>query len=85
MCQYEDTVQPYFKVTKALYKRLLAVRKHDETQKVEVVIDVYEIKSMRSSEKASPSLFPNRSPYSFCYVCGLSPHTPAYSRTDSVY
>jgi hypothetical protein len=30
MCQYEDEIQPYFQATKVLYKKLLAVRKHEE-------------------------------------------------------
>jgi len=67
MCQYEDEIQPYFKATKVLYKKLLAVRKHEETGKIEVVTRVFSLRSIKAG-KTDPALFPSRSPYSFCYL-----------------
>ena len=63
MCQYEDMVQPYFEVSKKLYKGLLAVRKHEETGKIEILTEVFSLKSVRASDRGAPSLFPGRSPY----------------------
>ena len=68
MCQYEDVVTPYFAVTKTLYKGLLAARKHEETKEVEILTEVYALKSVRASDRSAPPLFPSKSPYSFCYL-----------------
>jgi len=67
ICQYEDTIQPYFEATKKLYKDFLAVRKNPETGKVEVLSQCLELQRLGFKSDGAP-LFPTRSPYSFCYL-----------------
>merc|ERR1719456_336776 len=61
--QYEDHVEEYFKVTKAIYKDLLSVRKNDAGE-VEVVSWVYKILSLGQGG----SMFPKDHPTNFCYI-----------------
>jgi len=65
MCQFEDYVEPYLQTTKKVYKDMLAVRKNDETGKIEIVSQIFEI---RAAKGDGAPLFPSKSPYSFCYV-----------------
>lgn len=68
MCQFEDAIAPYLDATKKIYKDMLAVRKNDETGKIEIVSQVFDIRAVKCQEKTAPSLFLTKSPYSFCYV-----------------
>merc|ERR1719375_161830 len=61
--QYEDHVEEYFKVTKAIYKDLLTVRRNDSGD-VEVVSQVYEVISFGEAGR----LFSHENPTNFCYV-----------------
>lgn len=61
--QYEDHVEEYFKVTKAVYKDLLTVRRSD-TGDVEVLSTVASVLSLGPGG----SLFPKDSLLNFCYV-----------------
>jgi len=61
--QWEDHVEEYFKVTKAVYKDLLSVRRSD-TGDVEVMSTVASIQTLG----AGGTLFPKESPLNFCYV-----------------
>mmetsp|Transcript_57605 Transcript_57605/g.134116 ORF Transcript_57605/g.134116 Transcript_57605/m.134116 type:complete len:262 (+) Transcript_57605:36-821(+) len=61
--QWEDHVEEYFKVTKAVYKDLLSVRRNDAGD-VEVMSTVASIRSLGTGG----SLFPKESPLNFCYV-----------------
>merc|ERR1712039_544031 len=61
--QWEEHVEEYFKVTKAIYKDLLSVRRSD-TGDVEVMSTVASIRSLG----AGGALFPKDSPLNFCYV-----------------
>uniref|UniRef100_A0A7S3RSF1 Cilia- and flagella-associated protein 300 n=1 Tax=Strombidinopsis acuminata TaxID=141414 RepID=A0A7S3RSF1_9SPIT len=61
--QWEDHVEEYFRVTKAVYKDLLTVRRND-TGDVEVMSMVAAIKSLGQGGQ----LFPKESPLNFCYV-----------------
>lgn len=61
--QWEDHVEEYFKVTKAIYKDLLTVRRND-TGDVEVLSEVAEVVSLGNGG----SLFRKESPLNFCYV-----------------
>jgi hypothetical protein len=65
MCQFEDYIAPYLDTTKKIYKDMLAVRKNDETGKIEIVTQVFEL---RAAKGTGAALFPSKSPYSFCYV-----------------
>lgn len=65
LCQYEDNIEPYFAVTKALYKDLLSVRKNPETGKLEIVTQVYEIRNTRND---GTPFFSLKSGHEFCYV-----------------
>lgn len=63
MCQWEDQVEPYEKMTKEIYRELLRVHKSKRTGKIEVasvVLDVTDIDGM--------ALFPTESEHNFCYV-----------------
>merc|ERR1712039_68907 len=61
--QWEDHVEEYFKVTKAIYKDLLSVRRND-TGDVEVMSTVANILTLGGGG----ALFPKESPLNFCYV-----------------
>lgn len=61
--QWEDHVEEYFKVTKAIYKDLLSVRRND-TGDVEVMSTVASIQTLGGGG----ALYPKDSPLNFCYV-----------------
>lgn len=65
MCQFEDYIEPYLQTTKKVYKDMLAVRKNDETGKLEIVSQIFDL---RAAKGGSAELFPSKSPYSFCYI-----------------
>lgn len=52
ICQYEDTVQPYYDVVKSLYRDLISVQKDSTTKELKIVSKVYKvIVKVRSYEK----------------------------------
>jgi hypothetical protein len=44
--EYEDEIQPYFDVTKSVYKELVSVQKDAESQKIQVVSPVFKIEAL---------------------------------------
>lgn len=61
--QWEDHVEEYFRVTKAVYKDLLSVRRNDAGD-VDVVSHVASVRSLGPGG----TLFPQESALNFCYV-----------------
>jgi len=61
--QYEDHVEEYFKVTKAVYKDMLTVRRNDAGD-----VEVLSIAAAISSLGEGGTLFPKESPLNYCYV-----------------
>ncbi|CAG5136599.1 unnamed protein product, partial [Candidula unifasciata] len=43
LCQYEDNVQPYLDITKAIYKDLISVQKHPETKELSILSQVFKV------------------------------------------
>ncbi|XP_005102588.2 cilia- and flagella-associated protein 300 [Aplysia californica] len=43
LCQYEDNIQPYLEVTKALYKDLISVQKDPETKALSILSHVFKV------------------------------------------
>ena len=65
MNQYDDSIEPYLKLTKALYKDLVTVNKTTGGQ-LQVSSSTFAIESVAGG---SASLFPRPGPHNFCYVC----------------
>ena len=64
MNQYDDSVEPYLALTKALYKDLVAVSK-TAAGALQVSSLTFAVESV---DGASSNLFPRPSPHNFCYV-----------------
>ena len=64
MNQWDETIEPYFKLTKQVYKDLVTVNKGTSGQ-LQVSSHTYAVDSVSGS---SASLFPRPSPHNFCYV-----------------
>jgi hypothetical protein len=64
MNQYEDSIEPYLKLTKAAYKDLVAVNK-SAGGALQVSSLTFAVESVAGG---SASLFPRPSPHNFCYV-----------------
>ena len=64
MCQYEDMLQPYLDVCKALYKELVAVQKNTAGE-LEVISTVYDV---RAVDADVPLYFDANSPCNFCFI-----------------
>mmetsp|Transcript_43601 Transcript_43601/g.87249 ORF Transcript_43601/g.87249 Transcript_43601/m.87249 type:complete len:272 (-) Transcript_43601:389-1204(-) len=64
MNQYEDKIDPYLNMTRALYKDLVSVQK-TKSGTLAVSSLTYAISDVAGS---SASLFPRPSPHNFCYV-----------------
>ncbi|KAH9491804.1 hypothetical protein Btru_029548 [Bulinus truncatus] len=43
LCQYEDNVQPYLDITKALYKDLISVQKNPDTKELSIISHVFKV------------------------------------------
>ncbi|KAK0066495.1 cilia- and flagella-associated protein 300 [Biomphalaria pfeifferi] len=43
LCQFEDNVQPYMDVAKALYKDLISVQKNADTKQLSIISDVFKV------------------------------------------
>lgn len=65
MNQYDDTIEPYLQLTKALYKDLVTVNKN-ASGALQVSSHTFAIESVNGS---SASLFSRPSAHNFCYVC----------------
>jgi hypothetical protein len=69
MCQYEDVLQPYLEVTRALYRDLLSVRVNKNTQAIEVASSVHRILSLqKAGTSEQTSLFGRDSPFNLCFL-----------------
>ncbi|GFS01509.1 hypothetical protein ElyMa_006424500 [Elysia marginata] len=44
LCQYEDNVNPYLDVTKAVYKDLISVQKNPETKELSILSHVFQVR-----------------------------------------
>ena len=64
MNQYEDSIEPYLKLTKAAYKDLVTVNK-SAGGALQVSSLTFAVESVAGG---SASLFPRPSPHNFCYV-----------------
>lgn len=67
LCQYEDSFEPYFDLTKQLYKYMVSVQRiHNETNYI-VTSDIFRIKSVTRDNMNL--LYGGRNhPYNYCYV-----------------
>ncbi|KAK3739647.1 hypothetical protein RRG08_010147, partial [Elysia crispata] len=43
LCQFEDNVNPYLEVTKAVYKDLISVQKNPETKELSILSHVFQV------------------------------------------
>jgi cilia- and flagella-associated protein 300 len=64
MCQWEDEIKEYEKLTKEIYRELLTVHKSQSTGGVEISTIALNIKDIEGL-----SIFPNESEHNFCYLC----------------
>ncbi|CAK8697817.1 unnamed protein product [Clavelina lepadiformis] len=67
LCQYEDTIQPYFDVTKSLYKDIVSVLKHPETKELNVVSKAYQVSAQDGLDR---TFYPSAEehPQNFAYI-----------------
>ena len=64
MNQYDDSIEPYLKLTKAVYKDMVTVNK-SAGGSLQVVSNTFLVESVAGS---SSSLYPRRGDHNFCYV-----------------
>lgn len=67
ICQYEDTIEPYLKITKQLYKDLISVQKNPETKELNIISSVFKIVA---KDKDGNMYYPDRRTHeqSFSYL-----------------
>lgn len=65
MNQYDDAIEPYLSLTRALYKDLVTVNK-SAGGALQVSSLTFLVESVRGD---NAQLFPRASPHNFCYVC----------------
>jgi hypothetical protein len=67
MCQSDEYIEPYFTMTRQLYKSLVKVRKvqRENGPKVEVTSNVIRV---QATPKQIPGLFPKDNNYNVCYL-----------------
>lgn len=65
MNQYDDAIEPYLQLTRAIYKDLVTVNK-SAGGTLQVSSLTFLIDSVRGE---NAQLFPRQSPHNFCYVC----------------
>ncbi|XP_052784658.1 cilia- and flagella-associated protein 300-like [Mya arenaria] len=56
ICQYEDTLEPYLNLVKALYKDLISVQKNAETKELNIISSVFKI---TASDKDDDVFYPS--------------------------
>jgi len=67
LCQYEDNVQPYLDVTKAVYKDLISVQKNPETKELSILSNVFKVSCYNDEDD---HIFPSdkQHPQNFAYL-----------------
>ena len=64
MCQWEDEIKEYERLTKQIYRELLTVHKSQSTGGIEISTITLNVKELDGLV-----LFPTESEHNFCYLC----------------
>ena len=64
MCQWEDEIKEYERLTKTIYRELLTVHKSQSTGGVEISTIALDVKDVEGV-----AIFPTDSEHNFCYLC----------------
>ena len=71
LCQSEEDIHEYLRLTKEIYKDFVAVRKSVGTGKMQVASAIFAVDGVKDEDDkpgTRASAFPNDSPHSFCYI-----------------
>ncbi|KAF6737767.1 uncharacterized protein FQA47_023550 [Oryzias melastigma] len=78
LCQYEDSVSPYIRTTKQIYKELISVQKDPETKKISVVSTVLKVWAYDESGRCYPGTPKDDQTFAYMIVDPLKRHVTLF-------
>ncbi|XP_039978191.1 cilia- and flagella-associated protein 300 [Xiphias gladius] len=78
LCQYEDTIDPYIKTTKHVYKDLISVQKDPDTKKISVVSTVLKVSAYDESGRCYPGRREEEQTFAYLIVDPFKRHVTLF-------
>ncbi|XP_008329859.1 cilia- and flagella-associated protein 300 [Cynoglossus semilaevis] len=84
LCQYEDTIDPYIKTTKQVYKDLISVQKDPETEQISVVSTVLKVRANGEFGQCFPGDEDEEQTFAYLIIDPFKRHVTLFCHVYSV-
>ncbi|XP_078259277.1 cilia- and flagella-associated protein 300 isoform X1 [Rhinoraja longicauda] len=74
LCQFEDTIDPYLEITKAVYKEIVSVQKDPETKGIRVISTVFKVTASDDYGTCYPSTKKHEQTFAYLIVDPIKRH-----------